>query len=274
MSTRIRGIAYSWKKWSDADGLPDLVFLHGFMGSGEQFKELIRHCKNFCNPVTIDLLGHGDTEGAELHYRFSQKEQVADLKKILSEQLQGGSFLYGYSMGARLALSLASRFPELLYGLILESGTFGIENETERQARQSLDGRRADAITGNFPDFLMNWRKMDLLRTNQEHEFIQKIQDRQDPRWMANSLLGFGTGTMPCMRDQLPYLPVPVQLITGDRDQKYISINQVMNKEISDCRLNIVSGAGHKVHLDQPEETSAIIRSFISNHFRHELDHR
>lgn len=274
MNTRIRGIAYSWKKWSDADGLPDLVFLHGFMGSGEQFRELISYCGNFCNPVTIDLLGHGETEGAELHYRFSQKEQVADLKKLLSEQLQGGCFLYGYSMGARLALSLASRFPELLYGLILESGTFGIENETERQARQSLDGRRADAITGNYQDFLKSWKEMELLRTNKEHHHIREIQNDQNPRWMANSLLGFGTGTMPCLREQLPYLPVPVQLITGERDQKYISINQVMNKEISDCTLDIVPHAGHKVHLDRPEETSAVIRSFISKHFRHELDHR
>ena len=29
--------------------------------------------------ILIDLLGHGATEGAELHYRFSAKEQVADL---------------------------------------------------------------------------------------------------------------------------------------------------------------------------------------------------
>ena len=107
----------------------------------------------YCNPITIDLLGHGKSEGAELHYRFSLNEQIADLIKLVQEQIFSPVFLYGYSMGARLALSLAIEKPNLLQGLILESGTFGIEVEAERQARQALDGARADQIIGNFDIF-------------------------------------------------------------------------------------------------------------------------
>ncbi|MFN1836075.1 2-succinyl-6-hydroxy-2,4-cyclohexadiene-1-carboxylate synthase [Balneola sp. MJW-20] len=274
MKLRVRGISYHLKRWNEEPELPDVVFLHGFMGSGENFKALVSKCVYFCNPLTIDLLGHGETEGAELHYRFSHKEQTADLKKLISEQIGRPVFLYGYSMGARLALSLALKHPELFYGLILESGTFGIEGETERQARQSLDGRRADEILGNFKGFLDEWKKLELLKTNEPHPETEMIQSQQQPLWIANSLLGFGTGTMPCFRNALPDLPLPVQLITGQKDSKFIRINQVMKKELNSAELSIVQNAGHRVHLDQPDEIAKILRSFISKHFRHELDHR
>jgi len=135
MSLQIRGIKYHFKIHQDNPTFPVIVFLHGFMGSGKIFDPLIPKITSFCNPVTIDLLGHGKTEGAELHYRFSTKEQVADIVKLIQEQLSSPVFLYGYSMGARLALNITLHRPDLAQGLILESGTFGIEVEAERQAR-------------------------------------------------------------------------------------------------------------------------------------------
>jgi 2-succinyl-6-hydroxy-2,4-cyclohexadiene-1-carboxylate synthase len=165
MTLIVRGVSYHFEIHQEDPVLPTLVLLHGFMGSGNVFDHLIEDLKTYCNPVTIDLLGHGKSEGAELHYRFSTKEQVADLAKLISEQLHVPLFLYGYSMGGRLALQLAVHRPDLIKGLILESATFGLEGETERQARQALDARRADAITGNFGGFLTEWQQKPMFRS-------------------------------------------------------------------------------------------------------------
>lgn len=269
MNLRVRGISYNFIAYQEETTLPSLVLLHGFLGSGLVFKKLIPHLKTFCNPITIDLLGHGNTEGAELHYRFSTNEQVADLSKLISEQLIGPTFLYGYSMGARLALQLALSKPELIQGLILESGTFGIDTETERQARQALDAARADLIMGNYNVFLKDWSKKNLFKSpNSEREFpdVQEIQQKQNPTWMANSLLGFGTGTMPFIRDKIATLATPTQLIVGETDSKFVRINQTMNREIPNCSLSIVKNSNHRVHLDQPEKSVEIIKTFITNH--------
>lgn len=270
MNIRVRGISYHFDIRQEIETLPNLVLLHGFMGSGRQFDHLIPELKKFCNPITIDLLGHGNTEGAELHYRFSSKEQVADLTKLISEQLQLPLFLYGYSMGGRLALQLALHRPDLYKGLILESSTFGIEGETEQQARQSLDARRSDAITGNFKDFLEDWAKMPLFNSaNPAPELIEKmneIQQNQNPFWLANSLQGFGTGTMPCVRDRLGEIPIPVQLLVGGKDSKFLHINRQMEKELREPELAVVKDAGHRVHLDRPEELIAQLKNFIQNH--------
>ena len=266
MDIKVRGTSYHVKTYQKNANLPTLVILHGFLGSGKAFKPLIQSLTPFCNPVTIDLLGHGNTKGAELHYRFSTKEQVADLVKLIGEQLRAPLFLYGYSMGARLALHIALSRPDLLEGLILESGTFGIEHETERQARQSHDASLADQIVGNYRSFLMSWRDKPLFQSGSNFEFLTQIQDRQNPVWMSNTLLGFGTGTMPCVRLQLPNLTSPTQLIVGELDSKFVRINQILKKEIPDSYFAIVPNSNHRVHLDQPAKCAHLIKDFIHKH--------
>lgn len=267
MNIRVRGISYHFTVHQEDENLPSLVLLHGFMGSEENFDHLLPSLKVFCNPITIDLLGHGKTEGAELHYRFSTKEQVADLTKLISEQLKIPLFLYGYSMGGRLALQLALHRPDLYKGLILESSTFGIEGETERQARQALDAKRSDDIMGNFEGFLENWKQLPLFNSSTADESllqkVDKIQRHQNPFWLANSLQGFGTGTMPCVRDRLNELTIPVQLAAGEKDTKFVHINRLMEKEMPEGKLHTVKNAGHRVHLDEPGKLVSVIDEFL-----------
>lgn len=269
MTIKVRGIAYHFEIHQEDPALPTLVLLHGFMGSGKMFEHLIKDLKNYCNPVTIDLLGHGLSEGAELHYRFSTKEQVSDLSKLISEQLHVPLLLYGYSMGGRLALQLAVHHPDLFKGLILESATFGLESETERQARQALDARRADAITGNFEGFIAEWQQKPLFRSGNIAPSLMKnmmhIQKNQNAFWLSNSLLGFGTGTMPCVKKRLSEILIPVQLIAGKNDSKFLHINNQMEKELTDGSLIIVEDAGHRIHLEQPKKLNRILKTFIQN---------
>lgn len=272
MEIKVRGVTYHFDIHQDELSLPTLVLLHGFMGSGQVFDHLIEGLKPICNPVTIDLLGHGRSEGAELHYRFSTKEQVADLSKLISEQLQVPLFLYGYSMGGRLALQLALYRPDLFKGLILESATFGLEGETEQQARQALDARRADAIVGNFEGFLTEWQNKPMFQSTEIApdlmDTMLNIQRNQQPFWLSNSLLGFGTGTMPCVKDRLSEIQIPVQLVAGKNDTKFLHINNQMEKEIPNSDFSPIKNAGHRVHLEQPEKLNRILKTFIQNHTR------
>jgi 2-succinyl-6-hydroxy-2,4-cyclohexadiene-1-carboxylate synthase len=267
MIIRVRNVSYHFEIYQAKDELPYLVMLHGFMGSGRNFEHLISDLKSFCNPVTVDLLGHGKSEGAELHYRFSTKEQVADLTKLIREQLPIPVYLYGYSMGGRLALQLALHRPDLYKGLILESSTFGIESESERQARQALDAKRSDDLSGNFKGFLEQWNEMPLFKSSTaDPELLDKvrlIQEHQNPFWMANCLQGFGTGTMPCVRDRLSELIIPVLLLAGEFDSKFVHLNRVMEKEIRDAKLQVVKDAGHRVHLDKPDALALLLQSFL-----------
>ena len=241
------------------------------MGSSHSFKHLIPSLIGFCNPITIDLLGHGETDGSEMHYRFSSKEQIADICKLISEQFPTPLYLLGYSMGGRLAIQCCLQRPDLFRGLILESTTFGLENPQERQARQALDAQRADSIMGNFESFLKKWDDMSLFKageaSEQQKSTISHIQNNQNPIWMGNSLLGFGTGTMPFLGNSLHQLAIPVKLIAGGLDTKFVSIMNSMLKKIDDCSLSIIKGAAHRVHFDQPEEYISLLEEFIKTNY-------
>ncbi|MEO1023058.1 MAG: 2-succinyl-6-hydroxy-2,4-cyclohexadiene-1-carboxylate synthase [Bacteroidota bacterium] len=269
MNLRVRGISYHFNVIQSRDELPYLVMLHGFLGSGNSFNHLIDSLTPFCNPVLIDLLGHGKTEGAELHYRFSVNEQVADVCKLIQEQLPHPVHLFGYSMGGRLALNIALQKPEIVHTLILESTTFGIEPEAERLSRQALDARRADQIMGNYAGFLKQWRELPLFNQVQisgdYRDTIHAIQHQQEPVWMANQLLGFGTGTMPAVRHKLNEIKNPVLLLTGERDRKFVTINQTMKRELPNSELVIVKESGHRIFAEQPGDWINGIRTFLTN---------
>jgi 2-succinyl-6-hydroxy-2,4-cyclohexadiene-1-carboxylate synthase len=271
---KIRGINYGYRVWEpdvnvDTESEKLVILLHGFMGSGAIFEELSLELAHDTRVITLDLLGHGSSEGAEMHYRFSTNEQVADLRTFIERMNDRPVILMGYSMGARLALSFAVKYPQLLAGLILESGSFGIEDPTEAQTRQSLDGHRADEIQANFNDFLVRWNAMPLFQSlhskvlPSEYATIQKFQD---PFWMANSLLGFGTGTMPCLHHELAKLEVPTQLMVGGDDTKFMAINQRMHQQIPNSYLSIIRKSGHRVHVDAPEQWLQTVQPFIQHY--------
>lgn len=246
-----------------------VILLHGFMGSGAIFDELSKELAHDSRVIALDLLGHGSSEGAEMHYRFSTNEQVADLRTFIERIIDRPVILMGYSMGARLALSFAIKYPQLLAGLILESGSFGLEDPSEAQMRQSLDGHRADEIQANFKDFLVHWNAMPLFQSLHSKVLPSEyctIQTFQDPFWMANSLLGFGTGTMPCLHNELVKLKVPTQLLVGGDDAKFVAINQRMHQQLPNSYLSVIRNSGHRIHIDSPEQWLEIVKPFIQNY--------
>jgi len=61
-------------------------------------------------------------------------------------------------------------------------------------------------------------------------------------------------------------LRMPVLLIAGELDTKYVDIAHRMAARIADARVEIVPGAGHACHLEQPEHVAHLLASFGAGH--------
>src|SRR2546428_259218 len=105
------------------------LMLHGFAGTPKAFARF------FADAEAPDLPGHGRARDA-----ISWEDALARL------ELDGPVALFGYSMGARLALAFALRHPAAVTQLILESGTAGIEDAEERARPKTDDDPLADSI--------------------------------------------------------------------------------------------------------------------------------
>jgi len=249
-------------------GLPNLLLLHGFMGSSEGFKHLVHLLNKICNPITIDLAGHGLSTAPARPDRFSAENQVGDLNSILSRLQLKNLWLYGYSMGGRLAQNLILNLPDQFSGLILESTHCGIGNPDERKVRQAVDEQRATEIEQDFDSFVKKWTSLPLFESPDEADEndYRSIIESQSPDAMAASLRGFGAGTAPFVCNEMQQLRKPIGLIAGESDEKYVDKMREMHHLFPDSKMHVAAGSGHRVHADQPEQTVTFLTNFFDRY--------
>ena len=261
------GVFYHATLHSRQPDLPFLFLLHGFLGSSSVFDHLIDGLKDFCNPITIDLAGHGQSDKPTDLTRYQSINQIDDLHSIINRITGEKVMIYGYSMGGRLALQYAVNHPEKISSLILESTTCGLNDEEKRGERIKDDEQKASEIETDFDAFLNSWKQNQLFAGTLPDlaEIYNDIARKQNPGAMAASLRGFGTGSMPPVCHKLNQLNLPVLLISGESDQKFTDIHQSMAERLPDSVSRIIPGASHRVHASQPDRFIKEIKHFISN---------
>ena len=251
---------YSFRINSDC---PVLVFLHGFLGSGEDFEAVISRLGARYSILTIDLPGHGKTKVSEVY----TMPKIADAIAALLDTLKiPQASLFGYSMGGRLALYLALRFPERFPKAIVESGSPGLKTEQERSQRLKRDFELADQLETNFSQFLSKWYEQPLFQSIKQHpRFNQMIEQRSqnDPVQLARSLREMSTGAQPSLWEELSAHQNPLLLIVGECDRKFIEINREIASICPTAELAIIPDAGHNVHFENPEAISTQIIGFF-----------
>ena len=203
---------------------PAVLFLHGFMGSSADWREVMAGPGDrFC--IAVDLPGHGTSLGLP-----PDTYTIGGATRAVIRTLDGIEVIRpvvaGYSMGGRLALYLALRYPERCAGLFLESASPGLESARERAARRAADESKAKRLVSkDFEAFLRDWYGQPLFAPLAQDEDLLyrtiEARRRNDPGELARSLRGMGTGSQPSLWGELAGLGVPALAIAGELDEKY-----------------------------------------------------
>src|SRR3970282_2199292 len=233
-------------------GLP-LVLLHGFTGSITSWKPHIPIFEKRFQTIAVDLLGHGSSDSPADPMRYRMERCVEDLISIFEPLGLEQVGLLGYSMGGRVALHVAAAHPDRVHVLVLESASPGLAGLFERQARMARGGGPADSIAGDGEARLPESVRVGLR--------AQRMQN--NPRGLANSLHGLGTGAQTALWGRLREIRVPTLLIPGVLDQKFTAIARAMAGALPNARLALVPDAGHTVHLEQPEVFDKMVMDFL-----------
>ncbi|MDQ3675628.1 MAG: alpha/beta fold hydrolase, partial [Actinomycetota bacterium] len=72
------------------------------------------------------------------------------------------------------------------------------------------------------------------------------------PADLAAALRGLGTGAMSPLWGRLGELRMPVAVVAGERDVKFVALAERLARELADARLEIVPDAGHALPLEAP----------------------
>jgi len=222
-----------------------LVLVHGFTQVGASWQPILPALAGH-EVITIDAPGHGRNANV--------RADLAETGELLAEH--GPAIYIGYSMGGRMCLHVPR---SAMTGLVLVSATAGIDDPDERAVRRRSDEVLADRIEAIGTEaFLEEWLALPLFAG-----LRARGPRSSDAAGLATSLRLAGTGTQEPMWDRLPALDVPVLLVAGGDDEKFVAIAERMHDALPHSELHVIDGAGHTVHLEQPEAFTTTLLGWL-----------
>ncbi len=243
-----------------------LLWLHGFMGSGNDWLDLARsHFPDYCN-ILLDLPGHGKTRiPTDPVLTNMLSEMILDLARTGYEKF----IPIGYSMGGRVGFHLHQLAPERIPAFVFLSSAPGLKTRDERDQRILDDEHLMDKLESvGFEAFLKEWYAAplfgDLKNNSSLLSTLCQKRSTNDPKLLRKALALMGNGALPSLWGSLKNIGASTLLVTGELDSKYSNLNQKMNQEISGSIHQSIANAGHAFHLEKPLETARIIRHFLS----------
>ena len=248
-----------------------LLLLHGFTGDAATWRPLMDHFAAHFRVIAIDLPGHGQTVMPADITCYTMDSVSADIARLLASMKAWPAHCLGYSMGGRLALYTALSQSEAIRSLILESASPGLSDAVERDARREQDELLAARIERlGIPSFVDYWQELPLFRSQTRLPTATRRQVREQrlsnsAAGLAMSLRGMGTSAQPELWTQLHKLQVPTLLVAGEFDEKFVALNRRMVAGSPCAKLCIVAGAGHAVHLEQPQRFAETVLDFLLN---------
>lgn len=250
-----------------------IIAIHGFTGDSTTMFPLIEASRGSWPALLVDVIGHGASSAPEHLEHYTMASVVDQILALIGPREPGTVHLVGYSMGGRIALSMAARAPWFFASVSTISATAGIEDPAERSQRYDLDNELALELEQlGVAQFVQQWLEQPLFSSYvaalSSSEYDQTVSQRsaQSARGLANSLRATGTGAMPPLWTSLQGLRSPLLAIAGELDTKFVEIAERLGATAPNGRTRIVSGAGHVVHVENLDEVSSALAAHLKEY--------
>ena len=287
-------ISWSLSKLSISENYINILLIHGFGASKEHW----RHNQDFLsknyNCYSIDLLGFGQSSqpNALLNYESYRDNSIKysfdlwgnQIAAFCSEVIKAPVYLIGNSIGGVVALKAAEIIQNQCKGVILINC-----------AQRTMDDKRlkrSNVLMNLLRPILKTLVRQRIISNTlferaSNPEVIRKILQKAypsgknldkelieilySPSQRKNSREAF-RGFINIFDDYLATdffnkINAPIQLIWGEKDpwESLDEAKEWRNKFKNIKRLDVIKGAGHCPHDENPEETNYLVSQFIQD---------
>lgn len=245
--------------YSDTGKGTAVVLLHGFLENQTMWNPYIAEFSKRNRVITIDLLGHGQTEC--LGYVHTMEDNADAVHAVLSELRIRKAILVGHSMGGYVALAFAELYPDTVKGLVLLNSTSRADSE-ERKANRD---RAIIAVKQSYTNFI-RMSIANLFSEDNRERLADEIENvklealKTPLQGIVASLEG-----MKIRQDRevlLHLTPYPKMLILGEKDP--VLAYEENKSQIENTEVQLVSFPdGHMSHIENREELGKVLLEFF-----------
>jgi pimeloyl-ACP methyl ester carboxylesterase len=248
-----------------------LVMVHGSWFSRRVWDRVVPQlAESFC-VVTYDRRGHGESERPS--GQGSVREDVADLAALIEHLEVGPAWVVGQSFGGSITLRLAGERPDLLRGIIahepplfslvaddpavapmLEEATQTVAAVAERIASGDHAGAAEQFVEELLGQGLWTQLPAEIRQMMTEHAPTY-LDEANDPEQLAFDLGWIRGFTRPALLTQGDQSPPP-----------FAAVIPRLAEVLPSAEVREFPGAGHPVHVEQPEDYAEAITAFVSRH--------
>lgn len=236
-----------------------IVLLHGFLENKKMWTEYVALFSEKYRVITIDLLGHGDTEC--LGYVHEMEENANVVNEVLEHLQIEKAIILGHSMGGYVGLAFAELYPKKIQKLVLQNST-SKEDSAEKKTNRT---RAIKAVKQNYVSFVSLaianlFSENNRIRLAEEIEKVKTEALKTPLQGIVASLEG-----MKIRKDREELVRknlFPILLVLGKKDP-------VLNYEeslaqIEDTTAELVSFEdGHMSHIENKEALKSILLDFF-----------
>lgn len=236
-----------------------LLLLHQTPFSFEEYSQVIPILSKSYRVVAMETLGYGYSDNPPREYEIEDYAQ--SVNNFLSAIGIDKTSIVGHHTGAAIAVEIAAAYPERVDKLLL-AGCPLWEPERWEQFFNDLGSRIQHP--GEDGQFLIDWwniikyfspqsKPKDLLKP------IALTLDGLTKTYDAhNAVVRYN------IHKRLPLIKSPTLLISGSEDIFFDRI-ELTKSLISQCKIQIIEGAGYLICFEKPIEFSQAILKFMKN---------
>jgi len=232
-------IRLPYMEQGDVSGVPVLL-LHGFAGSWRVFEPVLAHLPDSIHAFALTQRGHGEASKPEQGYRLC--DLAGDVAAFMDDLDLEAAVIGGHSMGSAVARRFAIDHAERTLGLVL-AGACVTRPGDPSFVHEAGDDTYAQPIPQDVFKMLV--------------EDSQKVPPQV---WEAARKGRLETD----LSDELDEIKAPTLIVWGDQDTRCPRSDQeTLLAEIVDARLVVYQGAGHGLHVEEPERFASDLAAFV-----------
>jgi 2-succinyl-6-hydroxy-2,4-cyclohexadiene-1-carboxylate synthase len=241
---------------------PPVVMLHGFTQTARLWGPFGDRLAQDHTLIGLDLPGHAGSDAVRADLPTTaalvRDAVVATIGDVPSD-------LLGYSLGARVALHVATGTDLAIGRLVLVGATGGIEDADARARRREADEATAAALeaSGNVDAFIARWLSSPMF-AGLANAAQPEERRRNSAAGLASSLRLAGTGTQEPLWDRLAELRAPTLALAGTDDARFGAHALRLAQSAPNAIATLIPGGGHAVHLAQPLVVARVVHQWLA----------